>query len=110
MVIYIPKRGDIVWLNFNPQTGKEIQKTRPALIISPHSYNAKTHLALCMPITSQIKGYPFEFVVQTKHVKGAVLCDQTKSLDWKERDARYITKLSSNQLEEIIEKFMVLLN
>jgi mRNA interferase MazF len=63
---YIPNRGDIVWLNFTPQAGHEQMGTRPALVLSPERYNKKTGLAVCCPITSNIKGYPFEVVVSGK--------------------------------------------
>lgn len=109
MVEYVPKRRDIVWLEFDPQKGKEIQKTRPALVISPQNYNQKTRLALFMPITNQVKGYPFECVLDCKEINGAILCDQIRSLDWKARKAVYITQLSPEQWTEVTEKFSVLL-
>jgi mRNA interferase MazF len=106
---YVPTRGDIVWLEFDPQKGKEIQKTRPALTISPLSYNKKVGLALFMPITSHVKGYPFEHIIEVKEIKGAVLCDQIRSLDWKERKAKFIVQLPNAALEEILAKLHVLL-
>ena len=96
MVGYIPKRGDIIWLEFDPQKGKEIQKTRPALTISPHSYNLKTGLGLFMPITSQIKGYPFEVLIDEDKIQGAILCDQIRSLDWRARKAQFIIHIPNN--------------
>ncbi|WP_425361655.1 type II toxin-antitoxin system PemK/MazF family toxin [Candidatus Tisiphia endosymbiont of Mystacides longicornis] len=63
MVTFIPERGDVVWINFEPQKGREIQKTRPAVVLSPYKYNLKSGLALFLPITSQIKGYPFEVMI-----------------------------------------------
>jgi mRNA interferase MazF len=110
MVRYSPKRGDVVWLEFDPQKGREIQKTRPALVISPLEYNVKTNLALFMPITSQIKGYPFEVIVQIEGVSGAVLCDQIRSLDWKARNAKYVTHMSSLVLDDVLAKFNVLIS
>lgn len=110
MVVYIPKRGDIVWLEFDPQKGKEIQKTRPALTISPYQYNKKTGLGLFMPITSQIKGYPFEVVIECNGIKGAVLCDQVRSLDWKARKAKFATILSLSIVMDALAKFQVLLS
>lgn len=109
MVGYTPKPGDIIWLNFDPQKGKEIQKTRPALTISPHSYNLKTGLGLFMPVTSKIKGYPFEVIIDNGEIQGAILCDQIRSLDWKARKARFVTHLSSSILEDVLAKFRVLL-
>ena len=91
MVDYIPNRGEIIWINFDPQKGKEIKKIRPALVISPQKYNQKTGLLLCMPVTSQVKGYPFEVTVNEEQIKGAILCDQVRSFDWREREAEKIT-------------------
>ena len=110
MVIYVPKRGDIVWLAFDPQKGKEIQKTRPALTISPLQYNQKTGLALFMPITSQIKNYPFEVILDERGIKGAVLADQLRSLDWKARKATFIISISPAVLADVLAKFQVLLD
>ncbi|MBA2368249.1 MAG: endoribonuclease MazF [Candidatus Protochlamydia sp.] len=110
MVKYIPKRGDIIWIEFDPQKGKEIQKTRPAVTISPLSYNQKTGLGLFMPITSQIKGYPFEHIIETGEINGAILCDQMRSLDWKARKAKYIDQISASSLENVLSKFRVLLS
>lgn len=109
MVAYTPKRGDIVWLEFNPQKGKEIQKKRPALVISPVQYNKKTGLGLFMPITSQIKGYPFEVLIDEDGVKGVVLCDQIRSLDWKARKAKYVTHISPMIMDDVGAKLKVLL-
>lgn len=109
MVRYAPKEGDIVWLEFDPQKGKEIQKTRPALTISPHAYNLKTGLGLFMPITSKIKGYPFEIIINKDEIQGAVLCDQIRSLDWKARKAKFAMRIPSSIMEEVIAKFSVLL-
>lgn len=109
MVRYTPKRGDIVWLEFDPQKGKEIQKTRPALTISPHSYNLTTSLGLFMPITSKIKGYPFEIIIDLGEIKGAILCDQIRSLDWKARQAKFLAAVPDSILEDALAKFRVLL-
>ncbi len=109
MVEYIPSRRDIVWLNFDPQQGYEIKKTRPALVISPQRYNAKTNLALFLPITSKSKGYPFEEIIDLQQIKGVVLCDQIRSLDWKARKANKIAKLDSQSFTAIISKFSLLL-
>ncbi len=110
MVSYVPNRGDIVWLEFDPQRGKEIQKTRPALVISPQKYNFKTSLVLCMPITSRIKGYPFECIFKSPEINGAILCDQIRSLDWRARKARYLTNIPFELYLEIMEKLHVLLD
>lgn len=110
MVKYTPKRGDIVWLEFDPQKGKEIQKTRPALVVSPQEYNRKTGLGLFMPITSKIKGYPFEHLVVINDTEGAILCDQIRSLDWKARHAKFVTQISPIDLQDILAKLQVLLD
>lgn len=109
MVRYIPNKGDIVWLEFDPQKGKEIQKTRPALTISPASYNLKTGLGLFMPITSQIKGYPFEVIITNNKINGAILSDQIRSLDWRARKAKFVMQVSAPVFEEVLAKFRVLL-
>jgi len=109
MVKYTPKAGDIIWLEFDPQKGKEIQKTRPALTISPYAYNSKTGMGLFMPITSKIKGYPFEVVVEQEEIRGAILCDSVRSFDWKARNAKFITQLSNLTFEDAIAKLKILI-
>jgi len=85
---YVPERGDVVWLNFTPQAGHEQAGHRPALVLSPAAYNGKTGLMLCCPITSQVKGYPFEVRLDAgADAQGVVLSDQVKSLDWQARQA-----------------------
>jgi len=84
---YIPDSGDIVWIAFNPQAGHEQAGHRPALVLSPAAYNGKVGLAILCPITSQVKGYPFEVQIPDGlKVSGAILSDQVKSLDWKARN------------------------
>ncbi len=86
---YVPGRGDLVWLNFTPQAGHEQAGHRPALVLSPAPYNDKTGLMLCCPITSQVKGYPFEVLLSPDApVRGAVLSDQLRSVDWRARKAK----------------------
>lgn len=109
MVKYAPRTGDIVWLDFEPQKGREIQKTRPALTISDVSYNVKAGLGLFMPITSKVKGYPFEVIIDLDEIQGAILCDQIRSMDWRERNAKYITHVPKNILYLVIAKFRVLI-
>lgn len=109
MVKYTPRQGDIIWLEFDPQKGKELQKTRPALTISPHAYNLKTHLGLFMPITSRVKGYPFEVVINLNKIQGAILCDQIRSLGWLTRQARFITRLPPLILEDVMAKLQTLI-
>ena len=108
---YIPERGDIVWLSFNPQSGHEQSGRRPALVISPHIYNEKTSLAILCPVTSQVKDYPFEVKIPDNlEITGVVLSDQVKSLDWKTRKAEFICKLPKFALTETLNKINVLLN
>ncbi len=109
MVTYIPDRGDIVWLSFDPQVGKEMKKTRPALTISPKIYNLKSGLALFMPITSVAKDYPFEVSFHQTKIHGVILADQIKSLDWRLRNATFIAKCKSAVVNDAIEKFNVLI-
>jgi len=106
---YIPERGDIVWLNFNPQSGHEQKGKRPAIVLSPKQYNGKTGLGLFCPITSQLKNYPFEVKIINKKINGVVLSDQVKSLDWKTRNIEYIARATSDIIDEIIDKLGVLL-
>ena len=107
---YIPERGDIVWLEFNPQAGYEQAGHRPALVLSPRAYNEKVQLALFCPITSHIKGYPFEVILSEKHkVSGAILSDQIKSLDWQKRKAKRIVTAPQDVLEEVLAKIHTLL-
>jgi mRNA interferase MazF len=106
---YIPDKKDIIWLMFTPQAGHEQMGRRPALVLSPKKYNEKTSLAVVCPITSKIKGYPFEVIIESKKMNGAILADQLKSLDWKEREAEYIGKIDEDEFEEVINKIKTLL-
>jgi mRNA interferase MazF len=107
---YVPERGDIVWLNFNPQTGHEQKGKRPALVISPKEYNEKVNLGLFCPITSKEKKYPFEVKIKNKKIDGVVLSDQIKSFDWTERNIDYIIKATEEELNEVVDKINVLIN
>ena len=106
---YIPERGDIVWVEFNPQKGHEQKGHRPAIVISPYEYNSKTSLAIVVPITSKVKGYPFEVAVKGEYIQGVALSDQVKSLDYKARDFRFIEKVDDIILVEILYKIKLLL-
>lgn len=106
---YYPERGDIVWLDFDPQSGHEQKGRRPAIVISPKIYNSKTGLALLCPITNQVKGYPFEVILPSNlTVTGVIIADQIKSLDWKVRNAEFIVKAPKNVLNETMNKFLTL--
>lgn len=107
---YVPDRGDLIWLVFNPQAGHEQAGRRPAIVISPKSYNEKTNLALFCPVTSRVKGYPFEVLLPNDgKVTGAVLSDQIKSLDWKARKAKLIMKAPPKVITEVIDKARILI-
>ncbi len=111
MASYIPSRGDLVWLQFNPQAGHEQAGRRPALVISPSSYNRRVGLAVCCPVTSQVKGYPFEVLLPAGlGVEGAVLSDQIKSLDWRVRKARRIGSVPADVLHETVGKILALVD
>lgn len=105
---YIPDAGDVVWLNFDPQAGREQRGHRPALVISPSSYNGKTNLMICCPMTSQVKGYPFEVAI-TGNPPSVALADQVKSLDWVQRQASFKEKIPAATLSEVKRKIYTLL-
>ena len=109
--LFVPDRGDVIWINMQPQAGHEQSGRRPAIVLSPKAYNDKTGLALLCPITSQIKGYPFEVGIPSGlNVTGVVLSDQVKSLDWKIRRAVFYAKAPEDVVLEILQKLKVLLN
>ena len=106
---YVPNRGDVVWIDFHPQAGHEQKGRRPAFIISHRDYNARSGLALCCPITSRIKGYPFETPISPANgVRGVVLCDQIRNVDWRARKARFITQASADCLDDVLAKIEAL--
>jgi mRNA interferase MazF len=107
---YVPRRGDVVWIELNPQAGHEQAGRRPAVILSPESYNGRVGLALLCPITSLVKGYPFEVLLPSgMDVSGVVLSDQVKCLDWRSRRARFIFRIPSDTADEILRKLGALL-
>jgi mRNA interferase MazF len=100
---YVPKRGDLVWLFFDPQAGHEQAGRRPAFVLSPEAYNRKTSLLLACPVTSRIKGYPFEVPLPPGlPVSGVILADQIKSLDWKVRKAAFAAETPDAVIEEVL--------
>ena len=105
---YVPEAGDIVWLHFDRQAGHEQAGHRPALVLSPSAYNGKTGLMLCCPMTTQVKGYPFEVQI-ARGRPGAVLADQVKSLDWLVRKAIRKGRASSAELAEVRAKAAALI-
>ena len=108
---HVPERGDVVWLEFNPQAGSEQAGRRSALVISPKSYNRKVGLALVCPITSRVKGYPFEVELpQGLEAKGAILSDQLKSLDWRARRATRLGSVSDAVMQEVTARILALID
>ena len=107
---YVPDRGDIVWLQFNPQSGHEQAGHRPALVLSPANYNRLSGLMLCCPMTTKRKGYPFEVVISDAREQASiVLADQVKSLDWNVRKAVKKGVVSSDVIAETLSKLQTLL-
>ncbi|MFA5139248.1 MAG: endoribonuclease MazF [Elusimicrobiota bacterium] len=107
---YCPKRGDVVWLSFAPKAGHEQAGHRPALTLSPEAYNLKVGLAIFCPITSQVKGYPFEVSIPSGlKASGVILADQVKNLDWHARNARFCCRIPETTLAEVLEKLGTLL-
>src|SRR6516162_7434433 len=100
---YVPDAGDIVWVSLHPQTGHEQAGHRPAVVLSPATYNAKTSLMVCCPMTTQIKNYPFEVLIAGPS-RSAVLADQVKSLDWRKRRAKRKGAISAGELAELRAK------
>ena len=106
---YVPERGDLVWLDFTPHAGHEQGGRRPALVISPRTYNAKAGLMLACSVTNQVKGYPFEVALPTSAaVTGVVLSDQVRSLDYVARRAEYVAAAPAAVLDEVLAKLAVL--
>jgi len=107
---YIPDRGDIVWINMNPQVGHEQAGRRPAIVLSPFEYNKKVGLALFCPITNQIKGYPFEVGIPNGiKITGVILSDQVKSLDWRVRQVEFLGKIHEPVIADALKKLNTLL-
>jgi mRNA interferase MazF len=107
---YVPDYGDLIWLNFTPQAGREQAGRRPAVVVTPRVYNEKTSLAIVCPITSHAKGYPFEVALPAgRRINGVVLADHLKSLDWRQRHAEKAGKISRTILEQILDRIATLL-
>ena len=106
---YVPESGDVVWLQFSPQAGHEQAGHGPALVISPASYNSRVGLAICCPLTTALKGYPFEVQVEVDGVPAAILSDQVKSLDWRARQARLKSTVSPEVMAHVRAKLKALL-
>ena len=107
---YIPERGDVIWLTFDPQAGHEQAGRRPALVLSPASYNGRVGLLLACPITSRVKQYPFEVQIPPGFpVNGVILADQVKNLDWLARRAKYSCHLPVATIADVLAKLRPLL-
>jgi mRNA interferase MazF len=107
---YVPRRGDVVWLSFDPRAGHEQVGRRPAFVLSPETYNRKTGLFLACPITSRVKGYPFEVgLPEGLAVGGVILADQIKSLDWKVRKAEFTASTSDKVFEDVLALILPLI-
>ena len=110
MSVYCPKRGDVIWISFNPKEGHEQAGLRPALVLSPHSYNRKVGLAILCPITNEVKGYPFEVIIPDGlKATGVILSDQVKSLDWRVRKASLLCTLPESTVRDVLGKLGTLL-
>ncbi|HQS84634.1 MAG: mRNA-degrading endonuclease [Alphaproteobacteria bacterium 16-39-46] len=108
MVEYIPNQGDVVWVSFDPQLGREIKKKRPALVLSLKKYNEIRGIAIVVPVTSKTKKYPLEVCLNSIKINGFILPDQIKTIDWKERNVQYITSASKDVVQETLEKLNLL--
>lgn len=107
---YVPDAGDLIWLTFDPQAGREQAGRRPALVLSPRLYNERSGLALVCPVTSRVKGYPFEVALpEDARISGVVLADHLKSVDWKERHAEAAGRVPQEILDEVLSRLSPLL-
>jgi mRNA interferase MazF len=107
---YVPERGDVVWVHMDPQAGHEQAGHRPALVLSPKEYNRKTGLALLCPITSQVKGYPFEVLMpEGQKIRGVALADQVKSLDWRARKVSRFSRVPPEVLAQVLQRLVALI-
>ena len=107
---YVPERGDAVWITLDPQAGHEQAGRRPALVLSPAAYNGRVGLAVLCPITNQVKGYPFEVTIPDGlAVRGVVLSDQVKNLDWRARKTARICSLPDETIVRVLRKLYALL-
>ncbi len=108
---YVPQRGDVVWIMLDPQAGHEQAGRRPAIVLSPQSYNRRVGLALLCPITSHAKGYPFETALPDRFpIRGVVLCDQVKCLDWRARQCKLVATVPADVIHEVLQKLAALLS
>ena len=106
---YVPEKGDLVWLDFDPQARHEQKGRRPAICVSQEIYNKKIGLALFCPITSHIKGYPFEIVLENHSIKGCILSDQIKNLDYRQRNCNFIEKATEEEINSVVDNIKLLI-
>ena len=107
---WVPDRGDVIWLEFDPQAGREQAGRRPAVVLSPASYNAPTSRARCVPVTTKAKGYPFEVALPSDFpVQGVAFADQVECLDWRARHARLVAVLPAAVLTQLLARTRALL-
>lgn len=106
---YVPDEGDIIWMDFTPHSGHEQAGRRPAVVLTPKSYNQRAGLLVCVPATKQIKGYPFEVILSGTAATGAALADQVKNLDWQTRKAECKGAATTAEMAEIRSKIRALL-
>lgn len=108
---YVPDVGDLIWLDFDPQVGHEQSGRRPALVLTPSSYNQAASLAIVCPITRQVKGYPFEVALsQGTAFEGAILADHVKSIDWQKRHAAFHGKAAARVVDAVRQRLADLLS
>src|SRR5437588_11849181 len=107
----VPERGDLVWIDYDPEAGREQSGRRPAVVLSPSAYNRKVELGLFCPVTNQAKGYAWEVAIPAGlGVTGVILADQIRSLDWKERQARFAGTLPREVLDEVLDRTLALID
>jgi len=107
---YVPDTGDIIWLDFDPEAGREQSGRRPAFVLSPARYNSRVGLSLVCPVTSRVKGYPFEVAIPEGHpVTGVILSDQVRSLDWRARHADFVCVVPTEVAARVAAKVRSLL-
>ena len=109
--VYVPERADVIWISLDPQAGQEQRGRRPALVLSPAAYNGRVGLVLVCPITSQVKGYPFEVALPDGlPVTGVVLADQVKSLDWEARQCARLCAIPEQLVVQVLRRLNTLLS
>lgn len=109
---YVPDRGDVIWVDFSPNVGREQAGRRPALVLSPADYNGRVGLLILCPITSAVKGYPWEVALPDElagQVQGVILADQIKNFDWRGRNADFCCRVPAEVVQEVLERIYTLL-